>query len=984
MPRVSRLPSGLHIPLGLMIVVLLGLLYITYINFSKLSKATELDTHSYEVLKKNQDVLTSLVNMQTGARGFYLAGMDTFLEPYLVGQKEFTQHFTDLEKLTASNAMQQAQLQKLLSHKLTWQGMAEDYIGMRRDVNNNKIALEQLTGIIQTGRGKKIFDDMRTTLAEIKAEETVLLNQRATEVNKLQTITQTLLRTGGLFAATLTIILFILFSKNMQRLAATNIRLEKEITERQQAEVNMRQSKSRVRAILANVAEGIVTINEQGLIESYNPEAARIFGYTPEEALGQNITLLMPTHMHGAHTAGFAHYLNTGVARLIGKSAVEVPGQRKDGSIFPLELKLSEVHMDEQRLFIGIMSDITERKQTQEKLRKNEERYRFLYEDNPLMYLTVDTKGHILSINKYGASYLGYSVEELLGKNRIQLIHEQDREFSLMSFLACVRDETELSQWELRRVRKDGSSFWAKETIRLARDASGDMLGLIVCEDITELKQVERMKNEFISTVSHELRTPMTSILGSLGLIKGGVAGEISAQAKTLIGIAHSNSERLVRLINDILDVEKIESGKMSFTTVPMNLMRLLEQAIEANQAYGDLYGVKFLLQEVIADATVNSDHDRLMQVMANLLSNAVKFSPHGDTVVIAMTRQENAIRVAVSDHGPGIPDNFRNRIFEKFAQADSSDTRVTQGTGLGLSISRAIIEKLGGNIGFETETGVGTTFYFDLPELEAQPNLITASPGEIESPRILICEDDVDIAKLLSMMLMQDGYQTDIAYNAAQTKQLLTQHSYAAMTLDIMLPDQDGISLIRELRKQPNSANLPIVVISAKADAGRVELNGDAVGIIDWLDKPIDQSRLMRSVKQAARHSLNSKPRILHVEDDADIAQVVALLLQGCATVVRAADLQQARQLLKQQIFSLVILDVGLPDGNGLDLLPLLSIQSPPIPVVVFSGHELDAETASSLDATLIKSTITNEKLLDTIQSLMQLDNIAIKMEST
>ncbi|MEO5702698.1 MAG: PAS domain S-box protein [Gammaproteobacteria bacterium] len=985
MPNFFYLTSKLHTLFGVMIIVLLGLLFTAYSDFSKLSIAKDRDIQSYESLRKIDRVQTSLINMQSGARGYFLTGQDQFLEPYYKGQKDFSRYMNNPHPLSSDQgALQQAQLQKLLAQKQEWQTRTEAYIALRRVGNNNKLAIETLMREFQGGKNKRLFDNIRTTLEEITATEEEQLKQRSARVAQLQNITNMLLRIGGTFTAALTIILFFQFGRNMQTLAATNNRLEKETAERKQAELSMRESKSRVRAILENVAEGIVTMNEQGLIESYNPEAAKIFGYTAGEALGQSITLLMPTDMHAAHYSGFKRYLETGVAHMIGKSAVEVLGQRKDGSIFPLQLKLSEMHTEDQRLFVGIMSDITERQRIQEDLRLNEERYRFLYENNPLIYSTVNTDGQIISINQYGASYLGYTVDELIGKHELTLIHKDHHAFATQRFRACMSDESTPSRWELHKIRKDGSSFWAKETIRITRNAKGQQMALIVCEDITELKEVERMKNEFISTVSHELRTPMTSILGSLGLIKGGIAGAIPAQAQTLIGIAHSNSERLVRLINDILDVEKIESGKMTFDTLPLKLMPLLEQALEANQAYGDLYNVKFMLQEGLPAVMVKSDHDRLMQVMANLLSNAVKFSPPGDTVVVAMTRQNNAIRVSISDHGAGIPEHFRDSIFQKFAQADSSDTKQTQGTGLGLSITRAIVEKLGGSIGFETETDAGTTFYFDLPEWHAQMLPTPAISSKTERPRVLICEDDVDVANLLSMMLTQDGYTIDIAYNAAQTKQLLAQHSYAAMTLDIMLDDQDGISLIRELRKQPDGAILPIVVVSARAEIGRQELNGDAVGIVDWLDKPIDQARLLRSIKQATQHHPDSKPRILYVEDDADLVQVIALLLQDYAVVISAATLQEAQKILKQESFNLVILDLSLPDGNGLDLLPLLTNQSPPVPVVVFSGQEVDVITAGKLDAVLVKSNITNEKLIDTIQSLISMDKASLKTEST
>lgn len=363
-----------------------------------------------------------------------------------------------------------------------------------------------------------------------------------------------------------------------------------DITPRIQAENELRASETRIRAVLDNVLDGIITINEQGTIESFNLAAEQIFGYAPNEVIGKNIKMLMPEPYHSGHDDYLRNYMGGGAAKVIGIGR-EVTGRRKDGSTFPMDLAVSEMGLGERRLFTGIVRDITER------------------------------------------------------------------------------------------------------------------------------KKVDRLKNEFVSTVSHELRTPLTSIRGSLGLIAGGVAGEIPAQAKILVDIAHNNCERLVRLINDILDIEKIESGKMVFDFRPVEIMRLMEEALEANLAYAEQFRVRYTLDGDLSGVKTLADQDRLMQVMANLLSNAAKFSPANDVVAVSVARHGQEVRVCVTDHGPGIPEEFHHRIFQKFAQADASDTRQKGGTGLGLNISKAIIEKHGGEIGFKTQSGIGTTFYFDLPE---------------------------------------------------------------------------------------------------------------------------------------------------------------------------------------------------------------------------------------------------------------------------
>lgn len=229
----------------------------------------------------------------------------------------------------------------------------------------------------------------------------------------------------------------------------------------------------------------------------------------------------------------------------------------------------------------------------------------------------------------------------------------------------------------------------------------------------------EGYKDELVSVVSHELRTPLTSIMGSLGLVAGGASGKIDAKARELVDIALSNTRRLNAIVNDILDLRKIESGHMQFDMQPVTLMALVESALATNASYAEGMGVTYELVESVPGARVSADAHRVEQVMANLLSNAAKYGRQGDHIEVAVTRMpHDMLRVAVTDHGPGIPESFRNRVFRKFSQADTSSTRNVKGTGLGLSIVKAIIEEHRGSVGFVSEPDIATTFYFDLPEL--------------------------------------------------------------------------------------------------------------------------------------------------------------------------------------------------------------------------------------------------------------------------
>jgi len=231
-------------------------------------------------------------------------------------------------------------------------------------------------------------------------------------------------------------------------------------------------------------------------------------------------------------------------------------------------------------------------------------------------------------------------------------------------------------------------------------------------------KKVDKLKSEFVSTASHELRTPLTAIYGSLKLVTSGVLGEIPSKAKDTLDIALRNSERLTLIVNDILDIEKLESGKMELNIKPQQISELIKESIAANNAYGKKYKVQYLLKQDSASATVNVDSDRFMQIMNNLLSNAAKFSPANSTVEINVSHLNGNIRVAVKDKGIGIDEKSQATIFEKFSQIDSTDERHSGGTGLGLAISKELVEKMGGGIGFTSTLGEGSSFYLDLPKV--------------------------------------------------------------------------------------------------------------------------------------------------------------------------------------------------------------------------------------------------------------------------
>lgn len=303
-----------------------------------------------------------------------------------------------------------------------------------------------------------------------------------------------------------------------------------------------------------------------------------------------------------------------------------------------------------------------------------------------------------------------------------QHILPEDRGFVRQAFQSHLRGETTSFQCEYRVICSDQSVLWLLDRGQVVtRDEQGKPLRMIgTHSDLTWRHRLDQLKDEFVATVSHELRTPLTAIRGSMGLVAAGVAGPLSEQGRTMIDVAIRNADRLLLLINDLLDIEKIEAGRVDFVFDQHPIVPIICAALESNHGYAERLNVNYQWMGGPLEAIVRVDAHRLTQVLSNLLSNAAKFSPPDGTVEIGAEVVGRLVRVFVRDHGPGIPEHFREKIFEKFSQADGSASRTKGGTGLGLAISRKIIERMGGQIGFYTELGAGTEFYFVLPLVES------------------------------------------------------------------------------------------------------------------------------------------------------------------------------------------------------------------------------------------------------------------------
>jgi PAS domain S-box-containing protein len=713
----------------------------------------------------------------------------------------------------------------------------------------------------------------------------------------------------------------------------------------------------------------ILVTDSQGHLLQVSPSALAILGYRPAEMIGRGAgDFLYPDDL--AHTRQNMRAIRQGRA----SGTFETRYLHKDGRI--VTLAWSGVWSDATRQHFFIGRDMTEQKAAEEALKQSVERHRAVFNCSLFGILTLNENGSVETLNPAAERIFGVTAEAALRRDICRLIDvggpsDITSAARLRRMLAADHGAREV----IAR-RGDGSSFPA-DFLLAEMPVGGRELFVAFVRDITERKHNERLKSEFVASVSHELRTPMTSIAGSLGLLTGGAAGPLTDGARRLLTIAHSNSQRLVRLINDILDIEKIESGKMVFALKPADIHALVEQVIEANRGFAEGFGVSVRLDTGAAHAVVRVDPDRMMQVITNLLSNAVKFSARGEEVVVDIENRGPSVRISVRDRGPGIPDDYKDRIFEKFVQVDASDTRQKGGTGLGLSIVKQIMLRFGGKVGFDCPAVGGTVFYLELPCWEQLEILETERLGRAGNALVLLCEDDKDAAAVLAARLRAVGFPTDVAYTAEEAVKGAATRSYAAILVDLQLPDSDGITLIKQLRAQPRYHNTPIVVVSADPKRGRNDQRSSALNVLDWLEKPVDTERLLRVLERPIVRDCFVRPRILHVDNDVDVLRLVAQALAHSADVVSVSSIDAARHALATQQFDLAVLDVVLAEGFGLDLLPeLCGRDGQPIPVVVFSAQD-SPEVAARVVAVLSKSRAPFDGLIATLRRLVAGQNL-------
>lgn len=560
--------------------------------------------------------------------------------------------------------------------------------------------------------------------------------------------------------------------------------------------------------------------------------------------------------------------------------------------------------------------------------------------------LVTDNKGLIKFINKKTENILGFTSDECLNKHIGHFIKDID-----------LTKLQELSTQRYKCVRKNGDN----RVLRLEQNSitlKNEEFIIFLIEDVTEQLELDNIKNNFIAMISHELRTPLTSIRGALGLISSGAMGEIPEKSKSLLNIANNNVIRLVNLLNEILDLEKIKAGKMDFKFEELQVMPLIEETILLNTEYAKQFNVKYEIKERLENVLINVDKNKFIQVLTNLLSNAAKFSFPDETVEIYVKKNMHLISVSVVNKGSGIPEESCPRIFESFYQVDSSDSKKKVGSGLGLNICKSIVEKMGGKIGFNSIVNETTTFYFEFQEIY----------NKDEKQRVLIIEDNKTTAYGIKTMFERLNYITNVAFNAAEAENLLKTNEYDLITLDIILPDKNGLELLDEIKNNKSTQNIPVIIISATS---KDMLNDIAKQeITDYLEKSFNIEDLQKTINDVILQKAPPNVNILHVKSDTDTLNINQLNFSNIKNTITATKISDAEALLNKSVFDLIILDYKLIGSNYDDFINMINATpNNQAKLVILSDYDLKEFVPSQVDEVISKTNISNEQFCECIE---------------
>jgi PAS domain S-box-containing protein len=531
----------------------------------------------------------------------------------------------------------------------------------------------------------------------------------------------------------------------------------------------------------------------------------------------------------------------------------------------------------DDEFYKGTFRDVTEQHEKDIALKRSEEKFRELFENTPSMYFIIDHNFNISSVNQFGADYLGFQKQEIIGKNCVDLFYNEDKKIAVLNLELLKKNDANFSQWEIRKRKKSGEIIWVKETARIITSSNESVFFLIVCEDITNeiqnrllvkrkqdelLKAKEKAevamyeKQQFTSIMSHEIRTPLNAVIGMTNVLLMENPRENQVAELNTLKFA---AENLLVLVNDILDFSKIESGKVQLEKISFDIHKLVYNIKASYKFKADEKGI--FINSVIDEDVPNiiiGDPMRISQILNNLISNAVKFTESGFVEVslrkaIHMNESEIKVRFEISDTGIGIPASKMKTVFESFSQANIDTTRKYGGTGLGLTITQKLIQLYKSEIDVQSEVGKGSTFSFDiifiLPEknsVDKNSFFVSERSASSEIKKVLLVEDN-EINRIVTVKFLKRwNLDVDTAVNGKEAIQKLESGNFDLVLMDIHMPEMNGVEATQIIRKHENMVlrNIPIIALTAAAvDNERETLIQD--GLSDYISKPFNPAEL-------------------------------------------------------------------------------------------------------------------------------------------
>ncbi len=611
--------------------------------------------------------------------------------------------------------------------------------------------------------------------------------------------------------------------------------------------------------------------------------------------------------------------------------------------------------------------------------------------------MTTDPSGIITDVNKQMEALTGCTRDELIGAPFKNHFTDSAR---AEAGISRVLNEGKVTNYELTARARDGKTTVVSYNATTFHDRDRSLQGVFAAaRDVTELKRFEqtlqqknveledasRMKSEFLANMSHELRTPLNAIIGFSEVLRDGLMGEMTDQQRGFIGDIFSSGKHLLSLINDILDLSKVEAGKMTLDLEPVAIKSLCADSLSIIREKAVTRGIRLTMDAAKELGTLHADPRKVKQILYNLLSNAMKFTTDGGDVTLRVTRvtrrevgqlsgpwigrtfptAENEfvefLKISVTDSGIGISAEGLQRLFRPFSQIDSGLARKFEGTGLGLAMVKLLAELHGGAVAVESAVGEGSCFSVWLPlrphegEALAQFRTPTGSLG-IEAAvgvrTALVVEDDYKSAELIRVQLEAEGFKVLHAASAETAMALAVQQPLSLITLEIMLPNMDGWEFLSRLKQVPELSSIPVVIISIVADRNR----GFALGAAAVMQKPISRKELYESLVHLALFPVSNGRalKVLVVDDDPQAVELIAVRVLGLATtVLRAYGGREAIDLARAEVPDLIVLDLMMPEVSGFDVVEALRIdpETARIPILVVTAKHVTVEDRSQLN---------------------------------